>query len=281
MSTLGKVLTVLVALVAVGLAVLVPTELVLRKNWRARYEREHSQFQDALRQRDKAIQQRDEEKGQWDAHRAHLQQQIETLENELNLRKRTITTLTEEKENQETRLQELAEQLKGLQTSLAKEVAQRDQWRNERDTAMKAKDELEVMYEQLDAKYQKALADKADAEENVRQTRERLADAEKLIAYYEEQPGVKRPTEVPVGVTVPIRGLVKSADNEARVAEISLGSDDGVVKGMTFYVYNRAQSRYLATLKITKVSKNSAAGTLSVIRGDVKVNDHVTNRFEW
>jgi len=281
LSTLGKILTVLVALVAVALAVLVPTEVVLRENWRARWTQEHADFEKAKEQRDIAIRQRDEEKGKWDAHRAHLQQQIETLENELNLRKRTITTLTEEKENQETRLQELAEQLKGLNESLKEEIALKQQWRGERDTAMKAKDELEVMYEQLDAKYRAALAAKADAEENLRQTRERLSDAEKLVAFYEKQPGVERPREVPVGVAEPIRGLVKSADNEARVAEINLGSDDGVGKGMTFYVYNRAQSRYLATLEVTKVSKNSAAGKLSVIRGDVKVNDHVTNRFEW
>jgi len=281
LSTLGKILTVLVALVAVALAVLVPTEVVLRENWKQRYEDENRLFEKAKEQRDIAISQRDEEKGKWDAHRAHLQQQIETLENELNLRKRTITTLTEEKENQETRLQELAEQLKGLNESLKEEIALKQQWRGERDTAMKAKDELEVMYEQLDAKYRAALAAKADAEENLRQTRERLSDAEKLVAFYEKQPGVERPREVPVGVAEPIRGLVKSADNEARVAEINLGSDDGVGKGMTFYVYNRAQSRYLATLEVTKVSKDSAAGKLSVIRGDVKVNDHVTNRFEW
>ena len=64
------------------------------------------------------------------------------------------------------------------------------------------------------------------------------------------------------------------------MAEITLGSDDGVVEGMKFFVYNEAQNKYLATLEITKVSSDSAAGELSVIRGDVKVNDHVTNRFE-
>ena len=64
------------------------------------------------------------------------------------------------------------------------------------------------------------------------------------------------------------------------MAEINLGTDDGVVKGMKFFVYNKGENKYLATLLVNMVSNNSAAGELSVIRGTVKVNDHVTNRFE-
>ncbi|HUU11515.1 MAG TPA: hypothetical protein VM431_13390 [Phycisphaerae bacterium] len=281
MSTLGKILTVLVALVSIAVAVLVTSEVVLRENWKARYDAEVALFNKALEQRDSAFKQRDETQGKWDADRALKQQQIETLNNEVALRKNTITTLQTEKENQEKRLQELSEQLKGLNESLAKEVAQRDAWRLERDEARKAKDDTFTMYTQLEAKHRAALADLQNAQENLRQTAEKLAAAESRLAWIQtENPQVKVPDEVPAVPTQKIQGLVTKADNEARVAEINLGADDGVVKGMKFFVFNSGQNKYLATLLVNMVSKNSAAGELSVIRGSVKVNDHVTSKFE-
>jgi len=280
LSTLGKILTVLVVVVSIAVAVLVSTEVVLRENWKARYDEQQRLFQKALEQRDLAIQQRDKKYSEWMAHRAQLEQRINTLTSTLNDKNNTITLVTEENKSQEKRLQELSVALTDLKETLAKEQAQRDTWRAERDAAVKAKHELEVMYSETDARLRDALADLQNLKENLRQTRERLAAAESTIEYLRTQPGVEMPKEVPAVPTTPIKGLVKSADNEARVAEITLGSDDGVVEGMKFFVYNEAQNKYLATLEITKVSSDSAAGELSVIRGDVKVNDHVTNRFE-
>jgi len=277
---LGKILTVLVVLVSIAVGVLVTTEVVLREDWRERYEEEVRLFNKALQQRDTAFKQRDKVKGDWDADAALKQQQIETLNNQVALVTNTNTTLRSENENQEKRLQELTEQLKGLNESLAKEVAQRDAWRKERDDARKEKDDLLTMYTQLEAKHRTALADLQNLKENFRQTAEKLAAAESRVVHYESLPGVKKALEVPALPTAKIQGMITKTDNEARVAEVNLGTDDGVVKGMKFFVYNRGQNKYLATLLVNMVSKNSAAGELSVIRGTVKVNDHVTNRFE-
>ena len=281
MSTLGKILTVLVVLVSIAVGVLVTTEVVLRENWRQRYEEEHRQYDKALQQRDKYMQQRDDVQGKWDADAALKQQQIETLNNELALIKNTNTTLRGENENQEKRLQELTTALEGLKVSLAKEVAARDAWRKERDDARKEKDDLLTMYTQLEAKYRAALADLANSKENLLQTAERLAAAESRLEHIRvTYPNVKPPDEVPALPTAKVQGMITKTDNEARVAEINLGTDDGVVKGMKFFVYNKGENKYLATLLVNMVSNNSAAGELSVIRGTVKVNDHVTNRFE-
>jgi predicted nuclease with TOPRIM domain len=281
LSTLGKILTVLVVLVSIAVGVLVTTEVVLRDNWRQRYEEEARQFQKALEQRDKYMQQRDDVQGKWDADAALKQQQIETLSNELALMKNTNTTLRSENENQEKRLQELTTALEGLKESLAKEVADRDTWRKERDDARKEKDDLLTMYTQLEAKYRAALADLANSKENLLQTAERLAAAESRLEHIRvTYPNVRPPEEVPALPTAKVQGMITKTDNEARVAEINLGTDDGVVKGMKFFVYNKGENKYLATLLVNMVSKNSAAGELSVIRGTVKVNDHVTNRFE-
>jgi hypothetical protein len=76
-----------------------------------------------------------------------------------------------------------------------------------------------------------------------------------------------------------VSGLVTAIDNEARTGQINLGSDAGIVKGMKFIVYSGTDMKYLASLTIKTVGNNSAAGDLSVIRGPIKVNDHVTNKL--
>ncbi|HUU11768.1 MAG TPA: hypothetical protein VM431_14680 [Phycisphaerae bacterium] len=68
-------------------------------------------------------------------------------------------------------------------------------------------------------------------------------------------------------------GYVTAVDTRAKTASINLGAEDGVAEGMEFMISNAAESLYMARLTIRKVSKKSAAGDLSLIRGSIKVND--------
>ena len=281
MSTLGKILTVLVVLVAVAVAVLVTTQVFLSQNWKDLYEKEVGLFNQALQQRDSAFQQRDKTRGDWDTDKAAKDQNINTLTDELNVRKGAITTLTTEKENQEKRLAELAETAKGLDTSLKSLVTEKDAWRKERDDAMKKSEDLMTMNTDLDTRLRVALKDLEALRETLRQATEEKAAVESKIAWILQNfHDVKLPQQVPAVPSEMIKGIVTAADNEAKTATINLGADNGVVKGMKFLVYNAAEGKYLATLTVGMVSKNSAAGDLSVIRGSVKANDNVTNRFE-
>lgn len=281
MSTLGKILTVLVVLVAVAVAVLVTTQVFLSQNWKDLYEKEVGLFNQALQQRDSAFQQRDKTRGDWDTDKAAKDQIINTLTDELNVRKGTITTLTTDKENQEKRLAELAETAKGLDTSLKSLVTEKDAWRKERDDAMKKAEDLMTMNTDQDTKLRTANSDLAACKEMLRQATEEKAAVESKIAWILQNfHDVKLPQQVPAVPSEMIKGIVTAADNEAKTATINLGADNGVVKGMKFLVYNAAEGKYLATLTVGMVSKNSAAGDLTVIRGSVKANDNVTNRFE-
>jgi len=281
LSTLGKILTVLVVLVSIAVVALVAREFVLINNWKSLYEEQVNLFNRALQQRDLAFQQRDKAQSAWDTDKAFAQQQIETLTNELQLRRNTITALSAEKENQEKRLQELSEQFKGLNVVMTKLTQEKDAYRNDRDMATKEADDLRTMYAELEARYRNTVADLGNLKETLRQTSEEKAALESRLAWVTQNyPDVKFPEQVPAVPTEKLKGLVKSVDNEAKVAEINLGADDGVVKGTKFYLYDGDEMKYLATLTVTMVSKDSAAGDLSAIRGTVKVNSHVTNRFE-
>ena len=281
MSTLGKILTVLVALVSVVVAVLVAREFVLSRDWKNAYDEEVELYDRALAERDMAIDQRDTDRAERMAEKAGLEQNINTQENDLVATRNTIKILTTEKENQEKRLQELAEQYKGINDTVTKLVNEKDSWRKERDDATKKADQLTTMYSELEAKFRAAQADLANSKELLRQTREEKAALESRLTWITtEHPEVKLPAQVPAVPTAKVDGLVTKADGEAKTATINAGSDRGVVKGMKFFVYNSTEMKYLATLTINLVSANSAAGELSVIRGTVKANDHVTNRFE-
>jgi len=281
LSTLGKILTVLVALVSVVVAVLVAREFVLSRDWKNAYDEEVKLFDRALQERDMAIDQRDTDCAERMVEKAGLEQKVNTQEDEINLRINTIKILTTEKENQEKRLQELAEQYKGLNETAAKLMGEKDLWRKERDDATKKADQLTIMYSELEAKFRTAQADLANLKELLRQTQEAKASLESRLTWITtNHPEVKLPAQVPAVPTAKIDGLVTKADVEAKTATINAGSDRGVVKGMKFFVYNSTEMKYLATLTINLVSNTSAAGELSVIRGTVKANDHVTNRFE-
>lgn len=80
----------------------------------------------------------------------------------------------------------------------------------------------------------------------------------------------------PVGlsdITAPIRGEVTAVRGD--LAEISVGSADGVGHGMRFLLYRRTGGapKYVGTLRITAVEANVAAGVIEQSDGDISVGD--------
>jgi len=280
LSTLGKILTVVVVVVAIAVAVLVSREFVKGRDWKRAYEDQVALFDEALEQRDQVISQRNELKNQTDADRAGLVQQINTLENQVTGLENTSAILRKDNENQQARLQELTQGLTDLKTNYEEVVAMMNGYRNERDGAHKAADDLRTMYSELEKKHRVTLNDRQKLTESLRAAREQIADLQGKLAYLVQQTGVELPEEVPQVPSEKLEGLIAGVDTAAGVAQVNLGSDDGVVKGMKFYIYDRARNRYLATLTIDKVSHDSAAGELSIVRGTVGKGNHVTNRFE-
>jgi myosin heavy subunit len=281
LSTLGKILTVLVALVSVAVAVLVAREFVLSEDWRTAAQGWEGNYKKAVEEVFAVVDQRDKDRADHVSEKARLEESINVLSTNLDNGKKAIAALSADKEGQDKRLAELSATLTGLDTSMKALLAEKKNWQDERDRALKTSDEYTKMYAELEAKFRNAAADLQNARESLRQAREEKAALESRVAWIaSNHPEVRMPAQVPAVPTSKIDALVTQADNEAKVATVNAGADRGVVKGMKFFVYNGSEMKYLATLTINMVSATSAAGELSVIRGSVKVNDHVTNRFE-
>lgn len=80
----------------------------------------------------------------------------------------------------------------------------------------------------------------------------------------------------PIGlsdITAPIRGEITAIRGD--LAEISVGSADGVGHGMRFLIYRRAGNapKYLGTLRVTTVEANAAAGVIEQSDGNIQVGD--------
>lgn len=281
MSTLGKVLTVLVVLASIALMVLVARDARLSENWHDAYAKSAAATVKALEQRDKFAEQRDQAKAMLTTNQQTWLAEKAALEEKVKDRDGQIATIQKEKADQATQLTTLGEQFKGLNDKYAVLIKEKDALATERNLAKKEADDLRVMYAELNNRQQVALGQLNDLRETLRQTAEEKAAAESRIqGILQANPGVKLPEEVTALPTTPVNGLVTAADNEAKVAQVSVGSDDGVVKGMKLYVYDAKARKYLATLTVSKVEHDSAAGDLSVVRGAVEKNCHVTNRFE-
>ena len=78
-------------------------------------------------------------------------------------------------------------------------------------------------------------------------------------------------------VAAPIRGQIELL--EGGIAQISVGSDDGVSKGMIFVIYR--DGNYLGRMTIEEVEPNHAAGSLSHLQGDVRVGDKVADETRF
>jgi chromosome segregation ATPase len=259
----------------------VAREFVLSKDWKSAAQDWEAVYNQAKEQVFAAVDQRDKDHTDFVAEKARMEENINVLTANLDNGKKAILGLTADKENQEQRLKELTVNLTGLDNSMKALLAEKKGWQDERDRAMKTADDYTKMYAEKETQYRNTAADLQNVKESLRQAREEKAALESRIVWISSNyPEVKMPAQVPAVPTAKVDGLISQADNEAKVATVNVGADRGVVKGMKFFVYNGTEMKYLATLTINMVSATSAAGELSVVRGTVKVNDHVTNRFE-
>jgi len=279
LSTLGKILTVLVALVSVAVAVLVAREFVLAKNWKVLYDDEVVVTKRAMDDLANAISVREADKKAYDEDRGLLTERINTLTTADSAKAATIVQKDKDMAALNVKLQELSTSLAGFSDDNKQQRKLNDQYRQESKDAKLQADQFQTMATQLQASLQLSRNNEANLSTSLRQTQEEKAALEGKVAWLVEQSKIKLP-EKPIYKEAPphVAGLVTRANVEQRTAEIDIGSDSGVVKGMQFIVYGEPD-KYLAVLTITDVGPKSAAGTLSIIKGPVKAKDHVTNKL--
>lgn len=276
MSTLGKIVTVLIVLASVAVAVFTLSFVWSNQDWHGVAMKQadaNQKLVNSLESMKAALAARND-----DVARIKLTATAEkrALEATVANLKSQMQAVQEENRSQATRQNELENTIKGLQKSLEQAQAEMQNWK--------------TAYEQSDAKAGQLLDDNQsltkrnqdmrrtldDLRDKVRRLEQQNADLARRTTYLEQTwPGGEVPTsEVAVLPTVDLTGRVLAVDNGMGVAEISLGSSDKVVEGTRFVVSRSGE--YVADVIVTKVDENRAVGRLETTQKNVQEGDNVT-----
>jgi len=292
LSTLTKVLIVLLTLSSIFLCGIVVTYVANAENYRQMYNRLRVQ-KDAAVESEKQAQKefnniKDEmarQKTERDKEKADLQIEVDQLTNDLDVAKRQTAALIEEAgkwkaitrdfyDTNDKQRQLLEDTLAKLKTIEAEQI-QADKELNETTAALREKmaiiDDLEKQSKQL-------LEEKTDLQNRLDQL---LQKAGKTVSAPVSVTPIKEKVRVaPPTVDIGLKGLITTVDLENSLAEISIGAASGVKPNMKFHV-TRAD-KFICDIVILDVEPEKAIGTLElmdVTKEQPKAGDNVSTNL--
>ncbi len=298
MSTLTKVLIVLVTFFSVFLCGIVATYVATAVNQRDRAEGLEKQVQVARQRQqsaedefEQAKQAMEAEKNQLNGQILQLGLQVKKLEAGLNETKLLNTQLMQEVAKQ-TGLANLAGALAADQTASLKTTQQ------EVKDLLADQTNRETELKELDESLTERMSVIAQLEEKNRRLTEENQELAARLNQYLQQYGrmtVRPPTTVlpsaatvqpvrmvptaapPQTRTIGLNGRITAVDLKNRLAEISIGSAAGVRQDMKFYITRG--DRFVANVLILDVSPDKAVGILDLMQVEPQVGDAVTTNL--
>ncbi len=298
MSTLTKVLIVLVTVSSIFLCGIVDTYVAVAVNQRERADGLQRSIQAAKRSEDAALAELDQEKqraqnekDQLNAQLHQLDLQVKKLEAALTEAKLLNTQLTQEVAKQ-TGLANLAGALAADQTASLKTTQQ------EVKTLLADQTNRETELKELDESLTERMSIIAQLEEKNRRLTEENQELATRLNQYLQQYGrmtvrpqttvaprsttVQPAQPVPAAVsqqtrTIGLNGRITAVDMKNRLAEISIGSAAGVRQDMTFHIIRG--DRWAAKMLILDVSPDKAVGILDLVQVEPQVGDVVTTNL--
>jgi peptidoglycan hydrolase CwlO-like protein len=274
LSTLTKVLIVLLALSTFALCAIVSVYVATAVNWKGRYDTERRSWQSDIREMDDKVRQANDMKDK----AQQRSDQLNTQVNQANIEKQTLDTKVKDLERERDQLlaqvnswvdtvDSYTNTLKNKEKTLQETLAE-----NKRVQA-----ELIRLQKELDEVSESLLQERA-ASDDLKTENRRLAEAnatlqkkvdERLAAFGREVAAaptvtpkrevVRMPSEVTRGID--LRGLVTQVDMGDKLASISLGKADGVRVGMKFYVTRGSQ--FICEILITDVDTEQSVGIVN------------------
>lgn len=282
MNLVGKIFVVLILIAATVFMTLGLMVYATHKNWYEEIVGKNGndakswkkQLQDAYAEQVKLRGDIEKLKITLDAEKANHLQALAKSESQINILTQSQTTLAADKAKLETELAAATTDVKGQQEMLVKIGKENGDLREEIRTAYKQVDDQLKKATQIEDKLHIALGQLTDLKARASQMALDLAHARQLL------------TSVGLNLGVPVnhqpgnvRGEVLAVDKDDR-AEVSLGSDDGLVSGNTLEIYRG--NRYLGRMQILEVQPHRSIGTiLKEYKQDViRTGDNVATQLK-
>jgi len=287
LSTVTKVFIVLQLIFSIALgtmAIVLAGQTFNWKNLASDYQQEALAAKTLRKQGD----------AQWAAERAQLTDQIEAQGDELRRRAERLGTLEAELDavkagfaEQQVKNAELSAGLSQVSKSLDVELARAERLEARNNDLLVTATDLRQRNLDLNERVKELTTNVTLVEQQARALQQqRYALEQELVGLQRAlkrvgatvsaadvvvEPGTEPAGPLLPDVSVPIRGHIERLDGD--IAVITVGSDDGVSKGMVFVVYR--EGNYLGRITVEEVDTNQAAGTVSHLKGEIRTGDKI------
>jgi len=275
LSTLTKVLIVLLTISSIFLCGIVVTYVANAENYRQKYvdlnNRERAareKEKNATEQLNKTIEQAEQQKKVLSGEIALLRQEVDSLKADLAeaLRQKDdalrrvnnwaaiVMDFSKTTDKQRQLLEDTHAELKTMQAELIKEQ------REHKETTTALVEKMSIVA-QLEEKTKRLLEEKTELQSRADQF---LQQYGKTVAATVPVTPVKEKAQVaPVTADIALKGLVSEVDLKNSLAQISIGSADGVKAGMRFHVVRGDE--FICDILIFDVEPERAVGVLELM----------------
>lgn len=293
MSTLTKVLIVLLTIASIFLCGIVVTYTASAVNYKERYDSLSGQYRAAQAREENANSQfnelkknTDEEKVALNKQMAGLQQQISSLQAELKQTQIDRDDARRREDSWEAQTKDFAKTVEtnnqlraAAETELKTTTAELIKEQSEHKQTSAALLEKMAVISVLEDKSKQLLEEKTELQNRLDRM---LQQYGKLVAEPVPVTEIKEQTRVaPPAVDIDLKGMITAVDLPNKLAEISIGQADGVREGMRFHT-TRGDS-FVCDVVILDVEPEKAVGWLELLKegteNQPRVNDHVSTNL--
>ena len=292
MSTLTKILIVLLTLATIFLCGTVVTYVANAEDYREKFDERKAQMDSLRQEKDNLARQLNDKIEEFNGQKqrlntqiSSLRQQTSRLETELANVKRaktemelrvssmagTVETANQTAEQQRQQFEKTHAELKNLETKQIKLEKELD------ETTRELVDKMAVI-ETLQAERRRLQEEKTELQNKLAET---LKPAGKMpvepTAVTPLPPEPARAAEPETVSEIGLEGTVTAVDSPNSMVEISIGSSDGVEGGMTFYVVRGDD--FICELLIIDVDEAAAVGVMQLTAKQPKKGDKVSSNL--
>jgi len=290
LSTLTKILIVLLTLSSIFLCGIVVTYVANADNYRQKYDDTRAD-KDSLSKKVKAlteqvnqkIEQRKLLEDKLSSEIASLKAEIGELQGNLNNAERekavllqkvnSWTSITKDfsqtTEEQRRLLENTLDELNKIQTEQIKERKEL----NETTTALVEK---MAIIEALEAETKRLLEEKTELQNRLDQLLQPTGKVAAAPVPITPEKAIARPAE-PAVEDIALQGLITAVDLKNSMASISIGTADGVKEGMKFHVIRGDE--FVCDILIIDIDAEEAVGILDLVQQQPKVGDNVSTNL--
>lgn len=281
MSTLSKILVVILVVLAIAHSGVLLAYLSQQQSWKTLAQGHWDQLQTLRTQRDSDSQANDLIQKQLARDKRLLDEQLVVSESRRIQAETNSAHLQLQLGKLSTANDTFRQQLANLTDSLTRAQRARDHASGQLDRARNTANRLKAENADLERSVAELTSDLRQLNSEVRSQKQQIAALQDQIRKASTRATVRAPAVIPLrpaplAVHQPINGKIIDVNLEAKVATVNVGFVAGVSQGTKFTIFD---DNYVGDLTITRVFRDRALGIIDMSARNVAVGDQVSTNL--